>query len=97
MSSASPTPFWLIPPRGSSPDMPGWRRHACSLPQVPVIVLDHLSEAQKRAYVLADNKLAENATWNEELLRAELEALAAVEFDLSLIGFSDPEVDHLTA
>ena len=66
-----------------------------SLTEVPVIVLDHLSEAQKRAYVLADNKLAENATWNEKLLRAELEALAAVEFDLSLIGFSDPEVDTL--
>lgn len=66
-----------------------------SLPEVPVIVLDHLSEAQKRAYVLADNKLAENATWNEELLRAELKALAAAEFDLSLVGFSDPEIDTL--
>ena len=45
------------------------------LKQVPVIVLDHLSEAQKRAYILADNKLAQNAGWDEELLRSELAAL----------------------
>src|SRR5882672_9640195 len=47
------------------------------LEQVPVIVLDHLSEAQKRAYILVDNKLAENAGWDEELLRCELAALEA--------------------
>ena len=43
------------------------------LREVPVIVLDHLSETQKRAYVIADNRLAENAGWDDELLRLELE------------------------
>ena len=45
------------------------------LSKVPVLVLDRLTETQKRAYILADNKLAENAGWDEELLAAELEAL----------------------
>src|ERR1700686_4062520 len=45
------------------------------LPQVPVIVLDHLSEVQKRAYILADNKLALNAGWDDELLASQLAAL----------------------
>src|SRR6266571_8708928 len=45
------------------------------LKEVPVIVLDHLSEAQKRAYIIADNQLAMNAGWNEDLLRIELAAL----------------------
>ena len=45
------------------------------LTEVPVIVLDHLTEAQKRAYILADNQLALNAGWDEELLRVELAAL----------------------
>ena len=66
-----------------------------SLPQVPVIVLDHLSEVQKRAYILADNKLAESATWDEDLLRAELDALLADNFDVSLTGFSDLEIGAL--
>jgi DNA modification methylase len=66
-----------------------------SLRQVPVIVLDHLSEAQKRAYLLADNKLAENASWDEDMLRVELESLAADDFDLSLTGFSDLELETL--
>src|SRR5437588_3212643 len=59
------------------------------LEQVPVIVLDHLSEAQKRAYILVDNKLAENAGWDEELLRCELAALEAEDFNVDLIGFDD--------
>ncbi len=62
------------------------------LAQVPVVVLDHLTELQKRAYVIADNKLAENAGWDENLLRAEIEALAAADFDLPVIGFSDAEL-----
>src|SRR5437870_12937675 len=45
------------------------------LAEVPVIVLDHLSEQQKRAYIIADNKLAENAGWDDDLLRIELAAL----------------------
>jgi ParB-like chromosome segregation protein Spo0J len=62
---------------------------------VPVIVLDHLSEAQRRALVIADNKLAENAGWDEELLRTELAALDDMDFDLDLMGFSDEEIDSL--
>ena len=62
---------------------------------VPVIVLDHLSEAQRRALVIADNKLAENAGWDEALLRTELAALDDLDFDLDLMGFSDEELDSL--
>src|SRR5271165_7121500 len=62
------------------------------LTEVPVIVLDHLTEAQKRAYIIADNKLAENAGWDEDLLRAELTALQAHDFDIDLIGFDDAEL-----
>jgi len=65
------------------------------LTDVPVLVLDHLSEAQRRAYVIADNKLALNAGWNEELLAAELHALNGDGFDLALTGFSESELDEL--
>ncbi|WCT26022.1 site-specific DNA-methyltransferase [Acidovorax temperans] len=65
--------------------------------QVPVIELAHLTESQKRAYVLADNKLAENAGWDDELLRIELEALQAAGFDLSQTGFADDELAALMA
>ncbi len=68
-----------------------------ALTEVPVIVLDHLTELQKRAYILVDNKLAENAVWDEELLRIELEALAAEAFELPLTGFSDAELQQLLA
>src|SRR5271169_4943803 len=67
------------------------------LKEVPVIVLDHLSEAQKRAYIIADNQLALNAGWNDELLRIELAALQQEDFDLSLIGFEDEELARLLA
>jgi len=67
------------------------------LTEVPVIVLDHLSEAQKRAYIIADNKLAENAGWDDDLLRNELAALQAESFDISLIGFDDDELTRLLA
>ncbi|HXI44188.1 MAG TPA: site-specific DNA-methyltransferase [Bryobacteraceae bacterium] len=65
------------------------------LNQVPVIVLDHLSEAQKRAYVLADNQLALNAGWDEELLRIELATLQQEDFNVNLIGFEDAELERL--
>lgn len=65
------------------------------LTEVPVVVLDHLDQKQRRAYVLADNKLAENAGWDEELLRMELTDLGEMDFDLSLIGFSDDELADL--
>src|SRR5581483_11527186 len=67
------------------------------LDAVPVLVLDHLSEAQRRAYVIADNKLALNAGWNEELLAAELHALNGDGFDLALTGFDEAELDALMA
>ncbi len=65
------------------------------LEKVPVIVLGHLTEAQRRALVIADNKIAENAGWNEELLQLELAELRDLDFDLELIGFSDEELDAL--
>jgi DNA modification methylase len=65
------------------------------LTDVPVVVLDHLSDAQRRAYVLADNQLALNAGWDADLLRVELQELEAQEFDLSLLGFSEDELSEL--
>src|SRR5438128_8220220 len=67
------------------------------LTEVPVIVLDHLTEAQKRAYIIADNQLALNAGWDEELLRVELAALQQENFDVSLIGFEDQQLAQLLA
>src|SRR6266404_1530626 len=62
------------------------------LQQVPVIVLSHLSEAQRRAYILADNRLALDASWDDDLLRQELQALASEGFDLDLAGFDADEL-----
>src|ERR1039457_4261400 len=65
--------------------------------EVPVIVLGHLTEAQRRALVLADNKLALNAGWDEEMLRIELQDLEVSGFNLDLIGFSTAELESLMA
>jgi ParB-like chromosome segregation protein Spo0J len=65
--------------------------------EVPVIVLDHLTEAQRRALVLADNKLAMNAGWDDAMLRIELQDLEVGGFNLGLIGFSDEELVVLLA
>jgi DNA modification methylase len=65
--------------------------------QVPCIRLGHLSPAQRRAYVLADNKLALNAGWDDALLAQELAALDADEYDLGLLGFGSAEIDALLA
>jgi DNA modification methylase len=67
------------------------------LTEVPIIVLDHLTDAQKRAYILADNQLALNAGWDETLLRAELAALQEEDFNVHLIGFEDEELARLLA
>ncbi len=64
---------------------------------VPCIRLAHLSEAQKRAYVIADNKLALNAGWDEKMLALELQDLQGMDFDLSLTGFLGNEIDELLA
>jgi ParB-like nuclease domain len=63
--------------------------------EVPVIELSHLSEAQKRAYILADNRLALDAGWDEELLRIELGDLRDLGFDLDLTGFGADEIGKL--
>lgn len=63
-----------------------------SMLEVPVLVLAGLSETQKRAYVIADNKIALNAGWDEEMLRVELEALSDADFDLDILGFSNDEL-----
>jgi len=63
--------------------------------EVPVIVLDHLSEAQRRALVIADNRIAENAGWDEQTLQAELGALREEDFDLDLLGFAETELGRL--
>jgi len=62
---------------------------------VPVVVLSHLSPAQRRAYILADNKLALNAGWDDTLLAAELESLSEIDFDISLLGWSNDELAEL--
>jgi len=63
--------------------------------EVPCITLDHLTDAQKRAYVIADNKLALNAGWDDEMLRVEFAELEELGFDLELTGFSLDEIDEL--
>ena len=65
------------------------------LEQVPVIALDYLTDAQRRAYILADNKLAMNAGWDDAMLAEELRELEADGFDMDLIGFSEDELAAL--
>lgn len=63
--------------------------------EVPCVFADHLTEAQKKAYILADNRMAMDAGWDEELLRVEIEALQAEAFELSLTGFDEKELSDL--
>jgi DNA modification methylase len=63
------------------------------LEQVPTILVDHLTEPERRAYILADNKLALNSTWDTELLGLELQDLVGLEVDLTSLGFSLAEID----
>jgi len=65
------------------------------LDEVPVIELAHLSDAQRRAYILADNKLAENAGWDKQLLKVEIGNLADEDIDLELTGFDADELRDL--
>ncbi|WP_245616799.1 site-specific DNA-methyltransferase [Comamonas granuli] len=67
------------------------------LEMVPVVVLDHLTPTQRRALVIADNRIAENAGWDDELLRVELEALQDEGFDLDLTGFDADALADLLA
>src|SRR5258708_26973266 len=66
----------------------GWK-------EIPVLVLTHLSLLQKRAYRLADNQMALNASWDEELLRHELEALIEQAFQVDLVGIAEEELRRL--
>lgn len=63
--------------------------------EVPCVFVDHLTEAQKKAYILADNRMALDAGWDEELLRVELEALEEMGFDLGMTGFDEKELAAL--
>ena len=63
--------------------------------EVPCVFVDHLTEAQKKAYIIADNRMALDAGWDEEILRVEIEALQAEAFDISLTGFGDDEISEL--
>jgi ParB-like chromosome segregation protein Spo0J len=67
------------------------------LTEVPVIVLGHLSETQRRALVIADNRLALNAGWDESMLALELAALREEDFNLDVLGFEDEELARLLA
>lgn len=63
--------------------------------EIPCVYADHLTEAQKKAYIIADNRMAMDAGWDEELLRVEIEALQEASFDLALTGFDEKEIKDL--
>ena len=63
--------------------------------EVPCVFADYLTPAQKKAYILADNRMAMDAGWDEELLRIEIEALQAESFDIGLTGFDESEISDL--
>ena len=65
--------------------------------QVPCVFVNYLTEAQKKAYILADNRFALDAGWDEEMLRVEMEALQGMNFDVSLTGFDEAEIADLFA
>lgn len=65
------------------------------LEQIPILRLSHLSDADKRAYILADNRLAEKAGWDKEVLAIELQSLVELDFDVELTGFEIAEVDTI--
>ena len=65
------------------------------LTEVPCVFVEHLTEAQKKAYILADNRLAMNAGWDEELLALEFADLKDLGFDLEMTGFDSAEIDKL--
>ena len=66
-----------------------------NLKEIPCVFADHLSEAQKKAYIIADNRMAMDAGWDEELLRVEIESLQAEDFDIGLTGFDEKEIADL--
>jgi ParB-like chromosome segregation protein Spo0J len=102
--AASITEFGFVNPILVGADKVIIARHArllaakqLGMKEVPVIVLAHLSEAQRRALVIADNRLALNAGWDDTLLHTELAALQDVNFNLDLMGFAEDELARLLA
>jgi ParB-like chromosome segregation protein Spo0J len=73
----------------------GKRIRNCPKGKAPTITLTGLTKSKKRALILADNKIAENSGWDDDLLTAELAALQAADFDIGVIGFSEKEIDDL--
>lgn len=63
--------------------------------EVPCVFVDDLTEAQKKAYIIADNRMAEDAGWDDELLRVEMEALQDMGFDIAMTGFDEKEIASL--
>lgn len=70
---------------------------ADGIKQVPSVFVDYLTPAQKKAYILADNRMAMDAGWDEELLRVEIEALQGADFDIGLTGFDEKDIAELFA
>ena len=68
-----------------------------NIDEIPCVFADHLTEAQKKAYIIADNRMAMDAGWDEELLRVEIEALQEMDFDPMLTGFDEAELADLFA
>lgn len=66
-----------------------------NMKEVPCVFADHLNEAQKKAYIIADNRMAMDAGWDEELLRIEIESLQTESFDIGLTGFDEKEIADL--
>lgn len=69
--------------------------HELGMDKVPCIELSKLSDAEKKAYILADNKLAENSGWDNDLLKSELNILKDLDFDVSVIGFDSVEMSTI--
>lgn len=65
------------------------------LESVPTLLVDHLTEAQRKAYVIADNQLALNAGWDFDLLKVEIEGLQEIDFDVGLLGFDNSFIDNI--
>tara|TARA_R110002126_G_C10453733_1_gene499788 strand:- start:1788 stop:2216 length:429 start_codon:yes stop_codon:yes gene_type:complete len=65
------------------------------LKEVPCIVLSGLTEAQKKAYIIADNQLPQNAGWDLDKLKLEIDTLSEMDFDIDLLGFSEVEIDAI--
>ncbi len=66
-----------------------------NISEIPCVFVEHLTEAQKKAYILADNRLALDADWDEEILKIELENLKDLDFDISFTGFDDSEIGNI--